>query len=343
MVPGSKDSILLARSIGETTNGDLFNSDFFRTLLDEKWKRVKLILYCQAFVYMSYLATISAYGITKITWLFILSFAINLLLIIYECIELFASPIDYFRDKYNWVDVTRAFLSCYYFGKVYLGYPLNREEITILVIITWFKAISYFRLIESTRYFINLLFAICADSIPFLAFLLTVTFAMSILYTILLDSGEGYYYFLKKTWELNLGDFDTGDYGYFMYAVFFCHTLVNPIILLNLLISIMGDTYEKVNSQLAWADGKELITMIIEGENIMFWNRNQNYKEYLHYCVRKLRGVNNDQGMKKLRGKVQQIHSQNDKILAAIDQGMKNLNQRLDGFFEIVSTKNRSL
>ena len=339
MVPGSRDSILLARSIGETTNGDIFNSEFFKLLLDEKWKKVKLILYCQALLYLSYLGTISAYGVTRIHWIFILSFAINLVLILYECIELFTSPIDYFRDKYNWCDLTRSFLSCYYFGKVYLGYSLNREEITILVIITWFKAVSYFRLVESTRYFINLLFYIVADSVPFLAFLLTVTFAMSILYTILLDTGEGYYHFLKITWELNLGNFDTGDYGFFMYAVFFCHTIINPIILLNLLISIMGDTYEKVNSQLAWANGKELITMIIEGENIMFWNRNYNYKEYMHYCVRKLRGASSDQGMKKLRVKVQQIHMQNDKILVAVDEGMKTLNQRLDSLFEMISTK----
>lgn len=330
MVPGSRDSILLARSIGETTNGDLFTTEFFKTLLEEKWKRIRLILYCQAFVYMFYLAMISLFGIFKLHWLFLMAFSINILLIAYELIQLITSPVDYFRDKYNWNDLARSFTNCYYFGKIYLGYPLNREEVAILIILTWFKALSYFRLFESTRYFINLLFAVCADIIPFLSFLLTVTIAMSIIYTVLLNSGEGYYHFLKLTWEVNIGNFDTSDFGYFMYCVFFLHTIVIAIMLLNLLISIMSDTFEKVNSQLAWADGKELITMIIEGENFMFWNRSLNYKEFVHCCVRKLRGINRDQGFDRLRMKVKQIQEQNNEILHKIDEGMKNINQRLD-------------
>jgi hypothetical protein len=339
MVPGSRDSILLARSIGETLNGELFNNEFFKVLINEKWRKVRVILYAQVVVYMMYLVLISIYGITRIYWLFLWAFSINILLILYEAIELVRNPIDYFRDKYNMCDLSRSFLTCFYFGRHYSGYEISMIEIVILVIITWFQAFSYFRLIDSTRYFINLLFAVVSDIIPFLVFLLTVTLGMSVIYNIVLDEGQGYFHFLKLSWELNIGGFDTSGYSYATYFIFFCNTLIVPIMLLNLLISIMSDTFDRVNNQLAWADAKELITMVIEAENIMFWNKNKNHKEFLHFCYKKTRDGKNEQNDIKLRTKVSKLQEQNLMIfeeIKGIKGEVKGMNEKLDEIFRFI-------
>lgn len=58
-----------------------------------------------------------------------------------------------------------------------------------------------------------------------------------------------------------------------------------PLIMLNLLIAIMSDTYERVSNGMVEADGKELNSLILEQENMLFWNRNQKSKSYLHWAV----------------------------------------------------------
>ena len=68
------------------------------------------------------------------------------------------------------------------------------------------------------------------------------------------------------------------------WIFFILATLINPIIMLNLLIALMSDTYEKVQSTNIIADRKELLTMILEIENLAFWNRKRNDRSYLQIC-----------------------------------------------------------
>jgi hypothetical protein len=58
-----------------------------------------------------------------------------------------------------------------------------------------------------------------------------------------------------------------------------------PLIMLNLLIAIMSDTYERVTTGMVEADGKELNALIIEQETTMFWNLNVDQRSHLHWVV----------------------------------------------------------
>ena len=51
--------------------------------------------------------------------------------------------------------------------------------------------------------------------------------------------------------------------------------------MLNLLISIMGDTYSKVQESNDIANYQELTEMIIEIEKLMFWKKAFSHKHYL--------------------------------------------------------------
>ena len=44
-----------------------------------------------------------------------------------------------------------------------------------------------------------------------------------------------------------------------MYLSFFLHTVFNPILMLNLMISIMGNSFRKVNKQTKIADNRNLL------------------------------------------------------------------------------------
>lgn len=55
--------------------------------------------------------------------------------------------------------------------------------------------------------------------------------------------------------------------------VFVIATAVLPMILLNLVIAIMSDTYEKVITNIEESDNKQKNSIILSFENYMFWKR----------------------------------------------------------------------
>ena len=71
---------------------------------------------------------------------------------------------------------------------------------------------------------------------------------------------------------LMYGDFDTNSYGVAAWILFTISSIFIPLIMLNLLIAIMGDTYERVIDGMIEADGKELNSLILEQEQLLFWS-----------------------------------------------------------------------
>ena len=63
---------------------------------------------------------------------------------------------------------------------------------------------------------------------------------------------------------LMYGDFSVDDYDYSMWVLFVVSAIFMPLVMLNMLIAIMSDTYERVTSGMIEADGKELNSLILE-------------------------------------------------------------------------------
>ena len=66
-------------------------------------------------------------------------------------------------------------------------------------------------------------------------------------------------------------------------------TILLPLMLLNLLIAIISDTFDRVYSNRIASDYKEIANLILEQENLMFWNRKKRGLKYLH--VIKYKGI----------------------------------------------------
>ena len=96
--------------------------------------------------------------------------------------------------------------------------------------------------------------------------------------------GRAYFSIAKISWEINVGGFDTSSYDSLMCLAFFLYTVINPIIMSNLLISVMSDTFKRVNNQSIIADNREFAGMILEAELILLWRRKDNCRDYLHLC-----------------------------------------------------------
>ena len=81
-----------------------------------------------------------------------------------------------------------------------------------------------------------------------------------------------------------IGDFDTDDYNNLQWIYFFLASMLITIILLNMLIAIMGDTYDKVMAECVSADYKEKAELLLEVEEMITWNRKKGEKMFLHVC-----------------------------------------------------------
>ena len=64
--------------------------------------------------------------------------------------------------------------------------------------------------------------------------------------------------------KLDFGDFDTDDYNNLQVALFIIAAIFIPLIMLNMLIAIMSDTYDRVKEDQSKRDFHELAGLLFE-------------------------------------------------------------------------------
>jgi len=72
---------------------------------------------------------------------------------------------------------------------------------------------------------------------------------------------------------LIFGEFSIDDYGKAEFSLFFAATFFLALIMLNLIIALMTDTYERVMTNIVEQDFKQLNSIIMEYENFLYMNR----------------------------------------------------------------------
>ena len=88
---------------------------------------------------------------------------------------------------------------------------------------------------------------------------------------------------LWGTFQLTIGEYSLDNLDYFAQVLFVFEAFFMNIILLNLIIALMSDTYENVMTNIIELDGRQLNTMIIECENFLFWKRNSGTTKHLFW------------------------------------------------------------
>lgn len=139
------------------------------------------------------------------------------------------------------------------------------------------------------RYLVNLVQEVWMDVIYFLLILFYSTVALGLIAFVLHGKPNNMDYFfdsLTQAYQTNIGDYPGIDgYDMLFWLFFFLFTILNPIIMLNLIINLMGETFNRVQEGKIAADTLELIGMIIEAETLLFWRRNYGRKEFLQICM----------------------------------------------------------
>jgi len=288
---GSNESIEFLKSTLDSPNQDIFRTKFIQSILQGKWKQVRWLMYTQGLLYVLYLVTLSLF---VLYWqdnqiMLVIPFVLSVILTSYEVYQAVLSPMDYLEDIWNYIDISRAVLFTIY---TIMNWTDGDEDVvyTFLMVtsfISWVRGISYFRLYPPTRYMVNLLSEVFKDMMSFLILLFYSTLAFSFIFLVLdVPSARGSVMsYVSYSYLINLGTYSLDGMTYMESLMFFIVTMINQVVMMNLLISIVGDTHDRVQESLEIADNMELAEMILEVETLCFWKRNVKDDTYLQICL----------------------------------------------------------
>lgn len=124
----------------------------------------------------------------------------------------------------------------------------NTTIYTWLTLVSWLSSIKFLRAFKSLRIFIQLLVESLKSSITFLVvlILLLVAFTASFIASNRDEPEDNFLEHLALCYRMMFGDFDTERLNANSWAVFLVSSTLMTIVMMNLLIAIISDTFTNV-------------------------------------------------------------------------------------------------
>ena len=348
---GSINSLTLLESIQNCSRLEILQTDLIRYIIDLKWNSYWWLVFAQtALIWLNLLLMTLLIVLSYNLWLSLLFVLVNFFLLIYEAIQLkIIGWIEYF-DFWNTIDVVRIFLTSVfiiiYYQEIEKDEFFDRLVLWLMVIFSFLRGITGFRAFKPTRYYIRLIFRSFYESISFLIIFFYSTFAFGVIYYTSLASSEASVF--NQLWvspfNLNMGSFGTNYNEFsFEYAFYMMACVSNVIIMLNLLISILGDSFEKFQIDANKLDCMEMIDAIIEFEKLLSWRKIKNERFYLQLCTKKEALESSKDWQGRINKIEKMIELSTEKTIEKVMVIEKNINEKIIGIEENINKKLQQL
>lgn len=288
-------------------NNPIFSNKIFQMLINYKWqtygRKILLIKFAAMLtVFLLYLANFiyiqpvrlevldpefNHYKIASLV-LDIIIMVYFLFYAVYETIQLRRTKIsNYFSSPWNWCDLmlvplvnTGCILDIY---SIYSeSYKINAEKIvySISILFFWIRILSFSRAFEGTGFMIRLIIQVILDMRYFLLMIILFNLAFSSAGFLIQKTFDvGQWQIFTLFYRLMLGDFGLYDEeltnvenNIFLWILMILFTLLLSVIMLNLLISIIGETFSKVRNAESSMKFYELYSIITEIEDSLSQN-----------------------------------------------------------------------
>ena len=178
---------------------------------------------------------------------------------------------EYIQDSWNWINISHFVTAAY----VYFTMFVQNEEIldhwttgavrSLALLTLWSNFFDWLRLFDRTSFLIKLVSKTFVDIIEFMVlFLIALAMVGSAMYALQYAQGPvnenvviepifGFFFFdlIYNQYMLALGEFATGGFDEhpnknLTYLLFIFATLFTQVVFLNMLIAIMGNTFDSV-------------------------------------------------------------------------------------------------
>lgn len=183
-----------------------------------------------------------------------------LYLLAHECVQMKNKGISYLNSPWNYIDLLPlAFIGTSACFSWIDADPSNARPVNAMAaFFLWIKFLYFLRIFKGTGYLISMIVEVVADMKIFLSVFIITLAAFGHCFLILsLNNADaegafvlGFLDSINFTYRMALGDFDTDSFVgadlWLVWTMFLLATVFLLIVMLNLLIAIISDTYERV-------------------------------------------------------------------------------------------------
>ena len=337
---GSRDSMKLLTALEGCLDRKVLTTPLITTVITWKWSKLMPITLALTVVYSSLLVDmiclIFDYG--PLEWMENIFVVLNAFLLLYEGTQSLVNGYEYWQDPWNYLDWVRSTL-CLLWVYYFKGY----QYIELCVVCMCFlRGFTYFRTFKMTRMYVRLTLEVVKEMYSFLVVFAYAIIAFGMMYAVLVPlqvhSAFGAW---MTAYELLMGSYTTEGYQSLQWLCFTFASLVNVIIMLNLLISILGDAYEHTHTYAKENDTLEMLRIVIEYESMLFWRRSAGQQMIPTLC----RVAGGQGASEEWEGKINQITkrikeelNQNEQYMTARSLQVKVAIDTLDSQVKTVSS-----
>ena len=210
---------------------------------------------------------------------------VNVLLFTWELVQVIVDPSEYLQDYWNYLDIIRNLTSVIWIITELCGWSSVYFTWTV-ALLNFLRGITVFRLFDGTRFYIELIIRSLNDIKYFFMMFAYSTVTFGCLLMISREEGMNFSSVWEESYDLNFGNYDDPSNGVFFlkYIAYFGATIINVVLMLNLLISILGDSYDRFQLEQGVVDIKEKAIISLELQSMMFWANKHSPLKYMRLC-----------------------------------------------------------
>ncbi|OMJ70300.1 hypothetical protein SteCoe_31743 [Stentor coeruleus] len=291
---GTSSSLQLLSAITECRNKDIYRTSLIQQLTTYKWNRILLLVYLITFLIWGNIIALSIYISTKSYIFGSIAFLINIMLIFWEAMQFSITGLAYFRSISNILDLLRFYLTAVY-GFFTIFDIQNTTLLWTMMTLNLIKGFSGFKAFGNTRYYIKLLEMCIIRMKDFLIIFIYATISLGIMNAISSQEDLTTY---QSIWSSPFGIivgktdpfYETNNIQIITYIL---AVTTNMIIMLNMIISILGDVFDEFQLDAEIFDYSEMAEVVYEIEQIMTFMNNIEEFKYLHICMHAYENTDN--------------------------------------------------
>lgn len=279
----SKHAHALMKVLSETNNINLFKVPVIEDIILFKWSYFRwaiiILLFIPFLLYFGAFLTFATWGIkedyeyekkvdgsskdweTATKWLAISCVVFIVGFVYVELRQLWFHKLNYFVDIWNMMDMISLGLNI---TTLSLWMWDDNQELlnafaSIACLIMWGKMFYFLRIFFATAHLVRMIIEIIYDMRYFILIFFISVFAFANAFYILgrnmSDNLAGSTFLLGfiYSYRMGLGDWDTGDFDgrdqWLLYTLWFLNSFIILIVLLNLVIAIMGDSFDRIQER----------------------------------------------------------------------------------------------
>jgi len=298
---------------------EVFKTTIITKLIDHLWHQSRFTLMARFVAFSTFMIALSVYLSLEDNYKVfdIIILIASGLFMFSEFLQVVNLKFDYVLDPWNWLDTL-------HFGLT-IGFAVDRlvneyrDNLTVAWIATaiiltgYLRWISYLKIFKPTRNLIQVIVTILSDMKSFIIIIAMIIIGFSFVF-LFFNKGSLWGFYLMDSYGSMYGPIDGDDPNFSQKLIICFISFLLNVVLLNLLISIMGDSYERVLEKRVKTDSLTRLEMIAEATTHMkYWrcfiNKKGTDKGYLVFCLAP-DGADDDEENDDWEGKIQFLSKQ---------------------------------